>query len=91
MDRPPDLPRRCDPLFRLRCPQRLFTDDQLLEDRVEYRAPGLTCAGCRHLGELIRVTELRGARRYRRSCPHRSGGFTDPGWPACAQYERRNS
>jgi hypothetical protein len=67
--------------------KRVLTDEQLLEDRVEHLPAGPTCAGCRHMGEPVRVTDAHGARRLRRACPFRASGATDPAWPACEAYE----
>jgi hypothetical protein len=70
-----------------RWPRPVLTVEQLLEGRVEHRPAGPCCAGCRHLGALVRVPDGAGARRWRRRCAHRAGGFTEPGWPACGSYE----
>jgi hypothetical protein len=77
------------PLAR-RWHRRVMSDDQLLEERVEHRPSTPTCADCRHLGglgDLIRVTDGHGARRFRRRCLHCPLGFTDPSWPVCAAFE----
>lgn len=56
--------------------------DLLLGQRVEHRPPGRQCRECRHLGELVGVTE-RGARRLRRTCALGVRPHTDRDWPAC--------
>jgi hypothetical protein len=80
-------PRRVP--LRRRWNRRVLTDAQFLDERVEHRPLSPTCAGCAHLGEPIRTTDVRGARRFRRACPCQSLGFTDPDWPVCAHYQER--
>ena len=61
--------------------------DLLLIERVEHRPAAPQCRACRHLGELLRVTERGGARRLRRACGAGARAVTDADWPACARFE----
>jgi hypothetical protein len=81
-------PGRRVPLPR-RWNRRVVTDEQLLDERVEHLPPTPVCADCGHLGEPIRITDLRGARHFRRACPCCRLGFTAPDWPICPHYEKR--
>jgi hypothetical protein len=61
--------------------------DLLLIERVEHRPAAPQCRACRHLGELMRVTERGGARRLRRACGAGARPVTDADWPGCARFE----
>jgi hypothetical protein len=74
----------------LRGEARVMSDAELLEQRIEFLPAGRCCAGCRHLGEPIRIVDRHGAPRYRRQCPHCAAGFTAPDWPACGHYDGRS-
>jgi hypothetical protein len=75
----------------IRAESRVMTDEQLLEQRVEYRPTGPSCADCRHLGDPIRVIDAYHACCWRRRCPHRRHHFTATDWPACPCFERKEA
>jgi hypothetical protein len=66
---------------------RAMTDEQLLEQRIEWQPQRPCCRSCAHLGEPVAVTDRRHARRIRRRCPRQSLGYTDSNWTACDAYE----
>lgn len=78
----------CHPEKRL-THARPMTEEQLLEERVEWRPKAPCCAECGHLGGLVTITDYRHVRRVRRICLKQPCGFTDSGWTACPAFEKR--
>ena len=96
---PPQRPARViwiEPFHRIQPDELLtrprpMTDEQLLEQRVEWRPKAPCCRSCAHLGEPVAVTDRRHVRRLRRRCPKQPRGYTDSNWTACAAFEQKGS
>src|SRR5436309_251906 len=87
---------RIEPWHRIQPNERLthsrpMTDEQLLDQRVEWLPKAPCCRSCAHLGEPVTITDRHQARRVRRRCPHHPLGYTDSNWTACEVFEKKGS